>query len=170
MDLLFKREQSDGFMGRIIFHLWAKSEFSDDERALLDRYRLDQAQLLQADDWRALRWAVVVAIISFFLIGGIAMTLLGSLGLALAIIGAGVVGFWFFNEKRETIFVKDLLYGRRFKCRSVAELARKEAWLEDACIVLRQVIETAKNWDGVETNPIPILDKAEAKKVVIRYA
>lgn len=170
MDLLFKREQSYGFMGRIIFHLWAKSEFSEDERALLDRYKLDQARLLDADDWGALRWAAVVAVIAFFPIAGIAMAIFDSVGLFLGMIGALGVGFWFYNERRETIFVKDLLYGRRFKCRSVADLARKEAWLEDACIVLRQVIETAKHWDGVETNPIPVLDKAEAKKVVIRYA
>ena len=31
------------------------------------------------------------------------------------------------NEKRETIFVKDMLHGRNFTCDSVVELAKKEA-------------------------------------------
>ena len=77
---------------------------------------------------------------------------------------------WYFNEKRETLFVKDLLYGRRFKCKSIGDLARKEAWIENACLILRQTLETAKHWDGVETNPIPVLEKEEAKKLVIQYA
>lgn len=170
MDLLFKREQGTGTFGRVIFKLWAKSEFTEDERALLDRYRLDQARLLDADDTGQLKWAAIIAIIAFFPITSVTYVMLDAAGLFLGILGAIGVGFWYFNEKRETLFVKDLLYGRRFKCKSIGDLARKEAWIENACLILRQTLETAKHWDGVETNPIPVLEKEEAKKLVIQYA
>jgi len=172
MDLLFKREQKIRNFGGILFRLWAKSEFTEDERALLDRYSLDQAKLLVADDTKQLKWAIGIGLLAFFFVGGWIGSGSGEPGAGLfagTIAGIGA-GFFYFTQRRETIYVKDLLYGRQFKCKSIADLARKEAWLEDACIVMRQVLETAKNWDGVETNPVPVLAKDEAKEVVIKFA
>ena len=84
-------------------------------------------------------------------------------------LAAGIgAGYWFFNEKRETIFVKDLLHGRYFSCGSVIALARKEAWLETVVSYLRQVMESAKNWDGTERHKIEALPKDEARQVILR--
>ena len=91
-----------------------------------------------------------------------------SLAFLLAAAAGGGAGYWWFNEKRETIFVSDLLHGRHFSCPSVIELARKEAWLSTVTSFLRQVMESAKNWDGTETNEIDALPKAEAKLVMLR--
>ena len=64
--------------------------------------------------------------------------------------------------------MKDLLHGRHFACRSIIDLARKEAWLEDRVAVFRQVVESAKHWDGTETISIPVLPKEEAKALIVR--
>lgn len=172
MDLLLKREQNRNWRGRVVFRLWAKSELPDEERALLDRYNLDQAILLSVDDTSKLKWAFAIGLALFLFIAVGATVDTGNMAGGLfygTVFGVGA-GSIFYTQMRETIYVRDLLYGRQFKCMSIAELARKEAWLEDACVVLRQTLETAKHWDGVETNPIPVLEKAEAKQVVIRYA
>ena len=68
----------------------------------------------------------------------------------------------------ETIYVKDLIHGRYFACPSIIELARKEAWLGVVSSFLRQVMESAKYWDGTEVVPVDALSRAEAKFVVIR--
>ena len=39
MQLLLKRSQSEGSLGRITFDLWAKSEVTEEEQALLKRSR-----------------------------------------------------------------------------------------------------------------------------------
>ena len=77
-------------------------------------------------------------------------------------------GWWYANEKRETIYVRDLMHGRNFKCDSVVDLARKEAWLATVVSFLRQVMETAKHWDGTESHKVEPLPKDEARQVILR--
>lgn len=60
------------------------------------------------------------------------------------------------------------MHGRYFSCGSVVELARKEAWLETATAFLRQVMESAKHWDGTERRPVEVLPKDEAKRIILR--
>ncbi len=60
------------------------------------------------------------------------------------------------------------MYGRYFTCRSVVELAQKEAELDRIVTVLRQVMETAKHWGGTESIDVPVLDKDAAKQLVIQ--
>jgi hypothetical protein len=172
MELLFKREQTTGKMGRVNFKLWGKLEVSEDEQALINRYRFDESILIGADD-RALLTAAIKLGAIVFVIAAILLTYLsgeGGMGF-LGGIAAGVgAGYWLMNEKRETIFVKDLLHGRNFTCDSVVELAKKEAWLEGACGVFRQVMESAKHWDGVERHTIEPLPKELAKELILRAA
>lgn len=170
MDLLLKRQQNRGFLGRVKFHLWAKLEMDQDERALLDRYDLDAACLIDGDDFSHLKSALILTVFAFFPIAGLAFAVIQEIpaSIPIGVLGAIACGFVWFNEKRETIYVKDLLYGRRFKCRSIVDLARKEAMLDFACTAMRQVLETAKHWDGVESLPIPVLPKDEAKALVAK--
>ncbi len=169
MDLLFKREQTTGKTSRVNFKLWGKLEPTEDEQALISRYRFDESILIGADDTHLLRGAVklgavvfvVAALLFTYMAGGTA----GILGGLAAGVGAG---YWHINEKRETIFVKDLLHGRNFKCDSVVELAKKEAWLEGACAMFRQVMESAKHWDGVEQHTIEPLPKEQARELILR--
>ncbi|SFG38162.1 hypothetical protein SAMN05518801_1212 [Novosphingobium sp. CF614] len=171
MELLFKREQTSGKMGRINFKLWGKLEVSEDEQALITRYRFDESVLIGSDDSELLRKSVKLGAI-VFVIAALLLTYMG--GAAVGFWGgvaAGVgAGYWLMNEKRETIFVKDMLHGRNFTCESVVELAKKEAWLEGACGVFRQVMESAKHWDGVERHTIDPLPKEQAKDLILRAA
>lgn len=79
-----------------------------------------------------------------------------------------VFGVGYFNEKRETILVRDLVHGRYFSCKSVIDLARTEAWLETVVGFLRQVMESAKHWDGAEAHTIEALPKDEARSIIIK--
>jgi hypothetical protein len=172
MELLFKRGQTPGKLARVNFKLWGKLEVNEDEQALITRYRFDESVLIGSDDSELLRKAIKLGAI-VFVIAAILLTYLsgeGSMGF-LGGIAAGVgAGYWLMNEKRETIFVKDLLHGRNFTCDSVVELAKKEAWLEGACGVFRQVMESAKHWDGVERYTIEPLPKELAKELILRAA
>lgn len=172
MDLLFKREQTMRNMARVQFTLWAKLEPNEEEQALIERYRFDHSVLIGSDDselvGKAMRIGALIFVITTSLLSysmsNITLGLLGG-----AILGT-LVGWIYLNELRETIYVRDLLHGRRFKCESVVELAKKEAWLEGACGVLRQVMESAKHWDGVEHITIDPLPKQDAKDLIVRLA
>lgn len=172
MELLFKREQTPNQMGRVNFKLWGKLEVTEDEQALISRYSFDESVLIGADDRALLTAAIKLGAIVFVIAALLIAYLLSSgtmgfLGGAACGVGAG---YWLMNEKRETIFVKDMLHGRNFTCDSVVELAKKEAWLEGACGVFRQVMESAKHWDGVERHTIEPLPKEQAKELILRAA
>lgn len=169
MELLFKREQTAGELARVKFKLWGKVELDADEDEIVRRYRFDQAVLIEAIQPNLLRKTLIIAIGAFVLVFGLISTI-GSFGVGFvvgAISGVGT-GYWYLNEKRETIFVKDLLHGRHFTCDSVVELARKEAWLSLITEYLRQVMESAKYWDGTERHYIRPLPAEEARAVILR--
>jgi len=66
MDLLFKREQKTGWIRRRVnFKLWAKAEFTDEEQALITKYRMDRAMLVPVPTPGLLRTAIIVALITF---------------------------------------------------------------------------------------------------------
>lgn len=168
MNLLYKRGQTDGVSGRVTFSLWAQTELDDDERHIVQRYRFDNAKLidvLQPDLFRtASTVGLVAAIFAYLLLwsAGVPLTLFLSI-----ILGAGA-GYFYYDRKRESVYVRDLIHGRTFTCDSVVDLVRKEAWLGTVVSILRQVMETAKHWDGIEAIPIEPLSKAEAKLIALR--
>ncbi|MCJ9430736.1 hypothetical protein [Kordiimonas marina] len=170
MDLLFKRSQTTGSMGRVAFRLFGKAEFSEEEDALIERYRFDEAVLIYAFQPGLIKQSAVrgfgVFLIGWLLFFFMFKSALGSATLAV-LVGVGY-GFWYFHQNRETIYVRDLIHGRYFTCDSVVDLARKEAWLETICAFLRQVMESAKHWDGEVRNPIEALPKDEARQVIIK--
>ena len=169
MDLLFKREQTQGKLARVQFKLWGKIELDEEEQKLLERYRFHDAVLIAALQPLLIRQTLIVAGLTFWVAAAI-FNLVFSIGFALLLgVAAGIgAGYWYLNEKRETIFVKDLLHGRYFSCSSVVELARKEAWLETVVAFFRQVMESAKHWDGTERHTIEALSKDEARQVILK--
>jgi hypothetical protein len=144
MKLLFKREQATGKTGRALFNLWGKIELDELEAAAVKKYRFDSAILIEVEQPKLIRNSAIVGFLAF--------------------VGA----YFHYHQKRETIFVKDLIHGRYFTCDSVIELARKEAWLQTIVAFLRQVMESAKHWDGTETHDVPVMDKDEAKQIIIQ--
>lgn len=168
MKLLFKRSQSQNAMNRAVFKLWAKIEFEDDEEEIVAHYRFAEALLIDTLQPGFLRMVGIVGIGSAIL----AYVFLVSVGISVAMVFAilaGVGAGWFYyDRKRESIYVRDLMHGRYFDCRSIVELVRKEAWLGIVTSFLRQVMESAKLWDGTEVQSIEALTQVEAKLVVIR--
>lgn len=153
-----------------MFRLWAKAEMSDDEKDLIGRYSLQGACVLEGNDEGPWKGALLVGTIVFTLVGLGLMHWSANIYLAVGggVGGGAIAALTWRNEKRETIFLSDLMFGRRFKCRSIVDLVKKEAMLEDVTIAVRQVLEASKNWDGVETRPIPVLLPDAAKDIVAR--
>lgn len=169
MNILFKRQQTSGQVGRVTFKLWSQIELDENEKAILKRYRFDEALLVDAIQPNLLRnsgIAGLVAGIAAYIVVDVVAPASIALLLALAAIGGGA--YWWYHNNRETVFVRDLLHGRHFACKTVIDLAQKEAWLTSMVAFLRQVMESAKNWDGTETIPIIALPKDEARQVILK--
>jgi hypothetical protein len=169
MNILFKRQQTSGQVGRVTFKLWSQIELDENEKAILKRYRFDEALLVDAIQPNLLRNSgiagLVAGVFAYIIVDVVAPANIALL-LALAAIGGGA--YWWYHNNRETVFVRDLLHGRHFACKTVIDLAQKEAWLTSMVAFLRQVMESAKNWDGTETIPIVALPKDEARQVILK--
>jgi hypothetical protein len=184
MNLLFQRAQGTGPLGLAEkvsvpslplgfsspkFKLWAKIELEPEEQTVVDHYHFDKAVLIDSDQPELLKKSAYVALAAFCAGTVLFFTMMHiSAAIFLGLLAGGAAGYFYFDKNRETIFVSDLLHGRNFSCRSVIELARKEAWLETVCAFLRQVMESAKHWDGTEAIPIKALDKDVAKQIIIK--
>lgn len=169
MNILFKRQQTSGQVGRVTFKLWSQIELDENEKAILKRYRFDEALLVDAIQPNLLRNSgiagLVAGVVAYIFVDAVAPANIALL-LALAAVGGGA--YWWYHNNRETVFVRDLLHGRHFACKTVIDLAQKEAWLTSMVAFLRQVMESAKNWDGTETIPIFALPKEEARQVILK--
>lgn len=169
MEILFKREQIRGKYKGVRFKLWSKLELDENERTVVSHYKFDQAVLIDSLQPKLIRNTALVGFGAF--VGAtVFLWMIFSFNVAtfLGLVAGGGAGFFYYDKNRETVYVKDLLYGRHFNCDSVIELARKEAWLETITAFLRQVMESAKHWDGTEARPIEVLPKDEAKSMIIR--
>ncbi len=169
MEILFRHNQSKGTTGNVKFKLWSKIELDENEAQVVKHYAFDDAVLIDSWEPELLRKSAYIGLGAL----AIAFSLVGSqagfgVGMFFGLFVGGAAGYFYYDRNRETIFVKDLLHGRYFDCASVIELARKEAWLETITGFLRQVMESAKHWDGTETQPIEVLPKGEAKQLIIK--
>lgn len=162
MKLLFKHSQTPGRFRKVQFKLWGQIEFEGDEHEIVDKYDLDDAILIAAIQPTLIRNAAILAL----LVAAVAYATMQNFGLAI-IVGAGV-GYYFYHQKRETVYVKDLIHGRYFSCNSIIDQAKREQWLRDTVATLRQVMEAARHWDGTEAIDIPVLDKETARRLVAR--
>lgn len=167
MKLLFKREQATGKFGQALFKLWGKIDLDDLEAEAVRKYSFDNKILIEVEQTTLIRSAAIMGFLALVAVYAI-LWILGLASALIALVAGVAAGYFYFHQKRETIFVKDLMHGRYFTCRSVIELAQKEAKLDELVTVLRQVMETAKHWDGTESVDVPVLDKDAAKQLVIQ--
>lgn len=177
MDLLLTREQKAASFSLVpprigngvAFSLRATIVLTEEEDALLKHYKLASAALVESsfieDVKNALRMATMMGILVFvFLLMFAAFFTAVSLGLATIVI----LTFVYFQKFRETIYVSDLLdNGRKFECHSIVELIHKEHFLEGVSRYLRQILESAKNWNEREIIPIQALEKDLAKLAIL---
>lgn len=168
MNLLFKRAQTDDATGKVKFKLWAKTELDEDEKHIIQRYRFESAKLIDVFQPYLLRRSILIGVVvcalALLVLSGFAFPL----GFLIAIVAGIAGGYIYYDTQRQSVVVSDLIHGRHFSCDSVVDLARKEAWLASVVAVLRQVMESAKHWDGTETIPIAPLSKEEAKYIAIK--
>lgn len=175
MDLLFKRTQKR-IANRTTFELWAKTDLSDEEQQLIRKYNMQDAVLINVVEPYLIRWAIFTAITMsifywlvwiLFIVPEFRLYVPWPKSVGVTIILGILTGIIFYHSRRQTIMVKDLMYGRTYKCKSVIELARKEAYLEQICSYFRQVLESAKHWGGQQSFPIEPLPPEEAKRAIL---
>ena len=172
MQLLLKRSQSSD-PGRVRFDLWAQFEVSDDEKALLDKYRARDAILSEGDAKRdlirAAKYAAILAVLILFLAPAfLGTTLSTAFGLGVLAFAVGTYGIY--QQIREEIRVSDILTGRSFACRSVLTLMEKERTITEMAVVFRQFLEAMKNWGGAEAIAIEPEHKPTMRVLEPRHA
>lgn len=179
MNLLFNRDQVDSALFSLVplrigsgvtFTLHAEWELDEEEKALIDKYNFAKTVLVASDpidDIKdSFRPALLLGFVTF-----VVMWIIGSFswafGLALLVtLGMTVV---YFKTLREQIVVSELMAGgRKFRCDSIVDLVKKEAYLQNISAYMRQVLESAKNWDDRESIVIAPLSKEEAKQAVLK--
>ncbi|MCP4284495.1 MAG: hypothetical protein GY792_08595 [Gammaproteobacteria bacterium] len=179
MNLLLNRDQNDAALFSLIplrigsgvtFTLHATLELDQEEEALLRKYNLTKAVLVESNFYddliQSFRPAMLLGLVTFVVIWFFA-SFSTSLGLALLVtlVMTGV----YFKTLREQIVVSELMAGgRKFRCDSIVALIQKEAYVEGVCSYLRQVLESAKHWHDREVVGIPPLKKEEAKLAVLK--
>ena len=179
MELLLERKQKKyGFYGRMAFQLHAKVELDEEEGLLVSRYQMYDTVLINIPTpgllRRTLVWSFVIALIIFACIASglhyeleIYVRISVITNIILSLVSGTLFGMIYYHNKRETIYVKDLVIGRFFTCPSVIALARTEAYLQTITMYFRQVVESAKHWGGTETFSIEPLPPEEAKRTIL---
>ena len=170
MDLLFRRAQSNAPLGKVSFKLWSKIELDEEEQALVEKYRISSALLIWAHEPELEKKAQWYAAAVLVAAGYLLFSLGANMGMALFLSSciSATVYYWYKHQYRETLYVYDLIHGKDYACDSVIDLARREAWITTMVGFLRQVVESAKHWDGVERHAIEPLPPDEARQSIIK--
>lgn len=173
MQLLLKRSQSAGSVGRITFDLWARIELSSEERELLTKYRAHNAILSEGDAQRDLTRAAKYGAGLGLLVAILAYPILGTgpgMSLSLGILAFAVLTYGIYQQIREEIRISDILSGRRFACRSVLALMAKERIVTTMAIEFRHFLEAMKTWGGAEAIDIEPEEKPTVRVLEPRHA
>jgi len=178
MNLLLRRSQSSAALfsfiplrigSGVIFNLTAELELDEGEALLMKKYDFNNAPLVLSDPIEDLKMAFRPALILGlfgFVVGWLLISF--SAAIALAFLVTLTMTVVYFRTLREQIIVRDLLNGgRTFRCDSIVQLIRKEAFIEGVCEYLRQVLESARHWHDREVIAILPLDKDAAKRAVL---
>lgn len=179
MNILFKRTQKSASIFQLVplkigsgvtFSLHAELELDAEEDGLIKKYKLVKAAIVISDFIEDVRRAIGPALIVSFFVFVISFFLIGFwAAVSISLLVFPIMTIIYYRALRESITVADLLNGgRTWRCDSVAELIQKEAFLEGVAGYLRQLLESAKNWDDREVIPIKPLPKAEAKLAVLK--
>lgn len=169
MEILFRRTQYVNQLGNVKFKLWGRIDVDETEEKLIDAYSFRGAVLTGELQEGLIKQCLIIGALVFFIVAAmLAVNFDPTKAIGGGLLTGFTAGYWWYNAKREQIFVRDLLFGRTFICNSVIELVQKEAKLEGAAFLLRQVLESSKQWDGTEKLPIEGLPREQAKEVILK--
>ena len=192
MELLYKRNQYTRptwtSMKKVFFKLHAQIVLSPEENDLINKYQLRDAIVIPVPQprliWHSIGIGLLAAVLSF----GFFLSIFGSPAvrrylyynhnpvlnfisetgaLPFAIVVAIAAAFVFYHLNRKTIYLRDLIRGRTFRTKSVVDQVDTENWVHGVVSYIRQLLETAKHWDGTEKFDVLPLDPEEAKKAVL---
>lgn len=124
MDLLLRRDQRKGLLGKIVFALDVRASISDAERENIRRYKLGDTQLYASHE----------------ISGGF-----GMLGLASRLAYKAIA---------LTITVDDLANGKKVECKDIVEMLAIEEHLTEAAKLFAAVLHAAANFGGEEVVPL----------------
>jgi hypothetical protein len=154
------------------FALWGKFDVSEDELALIRRYRVANCYLTieasRRDLWRAAVVSVFIALVGVSLLSAafsylptiMAQTPRGMVQQYIfvpwwvwALLFAFVFAFatWIIYEQlRIAIRIHDMLDGREFKNKSLVLMARRERQMIGYAHAFVQLLEKLQNWEGTD--------------------
>ena len=186
MQVLLKHSQShdDGTALAPKFILWAQFEIDEEEKRLIDKYRVRNAILDAPDDTLArmfAKWIAIAgffaALIVYFMIQAASRPAYMPPGMpyypafSLAPLFWGVGGFFVcyylaWNWLREQIRVDDLLRGRTFKAKYVTMVIQKEEVIQKMAVAFRHLLEVMRTWNEtkvleIEVGSVPLLHVLE---------
>lgn len=186
MELLLKRDQKRAPLftlvplrigGGVVFKLHAKLECTDEEKALMKHYFLNDAVLENSDPMLDIERAkqpakfvacVVMLVAAFyafsfvtsqrinsfemFLSGAGLLVVIGILGLVVSLVMTAV---YYFSLRRLITAGQLLNGGRTFPCHSVVELMDMEERLQSLCGKLEATVRASQHWGGRHVSTIP---------------
>jgi hypothetical protein len=121
MNLLLRRDQRSGLLGKVIFQLDVRAEISREELASIQRYKLGGTMLYTKNE----------------------MVDPGSglLGLASRLA---------FHAMNISVTVNDLVQGKRIECKDILEMLAVEGQIREAALTFKQVLDAAAHFGGEE--------------------
>lgn len=180
MKMLMKRTQGYSSVFSLVplrigsgntFMLNVQLEYGDDERQLANKYNINRMAFNTDDPVEEIKKAFRTALVVSFVVFVVALVFAGVWNaVPIALLAQLVMTVVYFKTMREQIIIGDLLLGgKTFRCDSVVELIRKEAYLTHMSECLCQVLESAKHWGDREAIDIQALSKEDAKRFVLKH-
>jgi len=121
MNLLLRRDQRSGLLGKVIFQLDVRAEISPEEMTNIQRYKLGNTLLYTK--------------------GEIVDPGSGLLGLASRLA---------FHAMNISVTVADLVQGKRIECKNILEMLAVEGQIREAALTFKQVLDAAAHFGGEE--------------------
>jgi hypothetical protein len=121
MNLLLRRDQRSGLLGKVIFQLDVRAEISQEEMTNIQRYKLGNTVLYTKSE--------------------IVDPGSGLLGLASRMA---------FHAMNISVTVADLVQGKRVECKNILEMLAVEGQIREAALTFKQVLDAAAHFGGEE--------------------
>ena len=121
MNLLLRRDQRSGLLGKVVFQLDVRAEISAVEKTAIDRYKLGDTVLYTK--------------------GELADRGSGLLGLASRVA---------FKAMNISVSVNDLVRGKRVECKDIVEMIAVQEQIKEAAATFKEVLNAAVHFGGEE--------------------
>ena len=135
-----------------VFFLRVRADLEGNEKVLIEKYRVRDALLYERDREQnvrtTFRWCIGIFVGLSVLLQISGSGFVNGLvsGAIIAVIAFPII----YRQIREYIYIRDVIGGKVFLCRSVVALMEKEELIKKLSFGFRQLLEDMKNWGGEE--------------------